>query len=81
MAKKVVIYTTAYCPYCHAAKDFLKSKKVAFEDIDVTDNDAMREKLVQMSGGRSTVPQIFADNQSIGGYDDLIALYKSGKTL
>ncbi len=80
MAKKIIIYTTQYCPYCHAAKEFLKSKKLAFEEIDVTDNDAMREKLFQMSG-QVTVPQIFADGKSIGGYEDLVRFYKSGHTL
>ena len=78
--KKVVIYTAQYCPYCAAAKKFLKSKKVDFEEIDVTDDDRMREKLVEMSG-RETVPQIFADGQPLGGYDDLVEYYRSGKTL
>ncbi len=72
MTKKVVIYTTRYCPYCSAAKKLLQSKKVVYEEIDVTDDDAMREKLVQMSGGRETVPQIFIDGKSIGGYEDLV---------
>ena len=80
MAKKVEIYTTAYCPYCHAAKSFLKSKKIDFQEIDATD-DAVRRKLVEMAGGRETVPQIFADGKLIGGYDDLVAFYQSGKTL
>ena len=76
-----MIYTTRYCPFCHAAKNFLKSKGVSFEEIDVTDDDAMREKLVQMSGGRETVPQVFADGEALGGYDDLVAFYRSGKSL
>ena len=80
MAKKVVIYTTNYCPYCHAAKDFLRSKNVPFKDIDVTHDDAMREKIASLSG-RRTVPQIFADDIPIGGYEDLIRFYKDGKTL
>ncbi len=80
MAKKVVVYTTGYCPYCHAAKEFLKSKKVAFEEIDVTDDEAMREKLEKMSG-QSTVPQIFADGRSIGGYEDLVRFYQAGNAL
>lgn len=79
--KKVVIYTTKYCAYCNAAKDFLKSKGVRFEEIDVSGNDAMRERLVQMSGGRETVPQIFVDGKPIGGYEDLVALYQSRRTL
>lgn len=81
MATKVEIYTTDYCPYCRAAKDLLKSKGVSFVEIDVSSDDAMREKLVKMSGGQETVPQIFADGQHIGGYTDLAAYYRSGKTL
>ncbi len=79
--KKVAIYTTSACPFCHAAKNFLKSKDVKFEEIDVAGDDAMREKLVRMSGGRETVPQIFVDGKPLGGYDDLVAYYQSGKTL
>ena len=78
-SKKVVVYTTRYCPYCTAAKKLLESRKVSFKEVDVTDDDAMREKLVEMTGGRETVPQIFVDGKSIGGYDDLAHLYASGK--
>lgn len=81
MAKEVLVYTTSSCPYCHAAKKFLTSKNVPFKEIDVTGDDAMRDKLVTMSGGRETVPQIFVDGQCIGGYDDLIAYYQSGKKI
>lgn len=77
---KIVVYTTDYCPYCFAAKKFLRSKKVAFEEIDVTGDDAMREKLLRMSG-QMTVPQIFADGKSIGGYEELVEYYRSGKAL
>ena len=80
MAKEVVVYTTSSCPYCHAAKRFLTDKGVKFKEVDVSDDDAMREKLVQLSG-QQTVPQIFADGKSIGGYDDLVRYYKSGKSL
>ena len=76
----VVVYTTDYCPYCFAATKFLKSKKVIFEEIDVTGDEALREKLVQMSG-QMTVPQIFSDGKSIGGYEELVEYYRSGKTL
>ncbi len=80
MPEKVVIYTTNYCPYCHAAKEFLKSKKVDFKEIDVSNDDAMREKLVQLSG-QETVPQIFKDGKSIGGYQDLVRYYQDGHKL
>lgn len=74
MADKIKIYTTEYCPYCHSAMAFLKSKKLTFEQIDVTDDDAMREKLVKLTG-RETVPQIFISDKSIGGYEDLLRHY------
>ena len=72
MAKKVAIYTTRTCSYCAAAKKLLISKKVDFEEIDVTDDEAMRKKLIEMAGGRETVPQIFVDGKPVGGYDDLV---------
>lgn len=81
MPKKVVVYTTRACSYCVAAKQFLQSKKVSFEEIDVTGDDALREKLVEMTGGRETVPQIFVDGKLIGGYDDLVEFYRAGRSL
>ena len=74
MADKIILYTTQYCPYCDAAKEFLKKKNLKFSEIDVTDEDAMREKLVK-STGRETVPQIFVNEKSIGGYEDLVKYY------
>lgn len=76
----VKIFTTNYCPYCRAAKDFLKSKGVPFEEIDVTGDDAMRQKLVDRTG-QETVPQIFSDDNPIGGYEDLVRYYQSGNRL
>ena len=80
MAKEVVLYGTEYCPYCHATKKFLKSKNVSFKEIDVND-DASRAALVKKTGGRETVPQIFADGKLIGGYDDLVTFYLNGGRL
>lgn len=75
---EVKIYTTSYCPYCHAATALLTSKKVEFTEIDVTGDDAARRDLMTRTG-RRTVPQVFIDGQSIGGYDDLSALDRSGR--
>jgi glutaredoxin 3 len=76
---KVEVYTTTYCPYCVRAKQLLDAKDVDYTEIDVTGNDEVRIKLVEMSGGRKTVPQIFINGVSIGGYDDMRALEESGK--
>lgn len=76
---KVVIYRTTYCPYCDMAKRLFQSIDVPFEEIDVTNDTDMRMKLVELSGGMRTVPQIFIDDVSVGGYSDVAALQKSGK--
>lgn len=75
---KVVIYTTNYCPYCTGAKSLLRSKKVEFEEIDVTDDPARRMEMEQLSR-RRTVPQIFIDGQPIGGYDEARLLDARGE--
>jgi len=75
---KVVIYTTHYCPYCFGAKAFLRSKDVEFEEIDVTDDPSRRAEMERLSA-RRTVPQIFIDGQSIGGYDDARSLDATGE--
>jgi glutaredoxin 3 len=75
---KVVMYTKDYCGYCRLAKNLLDAKKITFEEIRV-DLDAQKlEEMLRLSQ-RRTVPQIFINDQSIGGYDDLAALAKSGK--
>ncbi len=71
---EIIIYTTNYCPYCVKAKQLLHNKGVTFEEIDLTNDDAGRIELVKKSGGRKTVPQIFINDQHIGGCDDLYAL-------
>lgn len=76
---KVQVYTTAYCPFCTRAKALLKSKGVEFEEIDVTYDPELREKMVELSGGRRTVPEIFINGKIIGGYDELRALENKGQ--
>lgn len=76
---KVDVYTTTFCPYCVRAKSLLKSKGVQFTEIDVTDDDALRQKMVEMSGGRRTVPEIFINDKIVGGFDELKALDEAGQ--
>ncbi|HLK85994.1 MAG TPA: glutaredoxin 3 [Candidatus Binataceae bacterium] len=79
MAKaKVEVYTTSYCPYCTRAKSLLKSKGIEFEEIDVTNDPAARARMIELSGGRRTVPEIFINGRIIGGYDELRALESRG---
>jgi glutaredoxin 3 len=76
---KVEVYTTPYCPFCVRAKALLNSKKVAFEEIDVSDDPILRQKMVKRAGGRRTVPEIFVNDRIIGGYDELRALEMKGE--
>jgi glutaredoxin 3 len=77
--KPVKIYTASYCGFCSRAKQFLQSKGVPYEEIDVTSDDQMRQKLVQMSNGQRTVPQIFVGETHVGGYSDMIKLDSEGR--
>lgn len=76
---EVEIYTANYCPYCTRAKELLKRKNVKFKEIDITNDDKGRQEAMQRSGGRKTVPQIFINGKSIGGFDDINALEQQGK--
>ena len=78
MPADVVIYTTGYCAYCYRAKVLLSKKNVRFTEIDVSDRSDLRTWLVETSGQR-TVPQIFVNGQSIGGFDELAGLERAGK--
>lgn len=75
----VTIYTTNSCPYCFAAKELLKKKGVAFEEIDVSGDREKRAAMTQRANGRTTVPQIFIGPTHVGGCDDLYALDAEGK--
>ncbi|WP_057955998.1 glutaredoxin 3 [endosymbiont of Ridgeia piscesae] len=75
---KVVMYTTAVCPYCVRAKYLLNNKGVEFDEIRIDMNqDAMQEMLQRSQ--RNTVPQIFIDEFHVGGYDDMAALEMAGR--
>lgn len=76
--KPVIIYGDATCPYCGAARMLLTKKAIEFEDIVVTDDPARLAEMQKRSGNR-TVPQIIVGDVSIGGFDELCALDKSGE--
>ena len=75
----VTIYTTVSCVFCLRAKDYLRARGVAYEEVDVTGDEAARARLVERAQGRRTVPQIFVGDVPIGGYTDLVALDRAGK--
>jgi glutaredoxin 3 len=75
----VEIFTTRWCPYCHSAKALLKSKGIAFTEVDVSGDWDGRKKMIERANGRTTVPQIFVGKVHVGGSDDLHALERAGK--
>jgi len=74
---KIEIYTKNYCPYCHRAKELLKIKGVNFTEYDISQNPEREAEMLQRSG-RSTVPEIFINDQLIGGCDELFSLDETG---
>ncbi|MCE0722663.1 MULTISPECIES: glutaredoxin 3 [Legionella] len=75
---EVIIYSTAYCPYCFKAKELLQQKQTSFTEIRIDLQPELREEMITKSG-RRTVPQIFINGQHIGGCDDLYALDAQGE--
>ena len=76
---KIEIYSTAVCPYCVAAKNLLKSKGLEWTEVRIDTDPGQRDAMLARSGGRRTVPQIFVNDQHVGGFDDLVAADRSGK--
>ena len=74
----VEMYVSDYCPYCTSAKRLLDSKNIDYKVIDVNISPEIKQEMIERSGQR-TVPQIFINNKSIGGCDDLYALNDAEK--
>jgi glutaredoxin 3 len=75
---RIEVYTTPSCGYCVRAKRLLQERGLAYEEFDVAQDDELRTSVMQRSG-RRTVPQIFIDGRSIGGYEELAELDASGE--
>lgn len=77
---KIIIYKTPICPYCVKAKNLLIEKNISnITEIDISKNPDDFKQMLEKSGGRKTVPQIFINDQHIGGCDDLYALNDKGE--
>ena len=77
--RKIEIYTSPTCGYCHAAKRLLDRKGAEFDEFDVSRSPEKRQEMLNRANGRSTVPQVFVDDIHVGGFDDLRALESAGK--
>ncbi|THE65655.1 thioredoxin reductase [Salinadaptatus halalkaliphilus] len=75
----VEIYTKDDCPYCEKAKDLFDSKEIEYETYNVTGDDDLFEEMVDRAEGRKTAPEVFIDDELIGGWDDTSALNETGE--
>lgn len=74
----ILIYSSALCPYCVAAKNFLKSRGLEYRELRI-DMDDQARKTMMTKTQRTSVPQIFINDTHIGGFDDMVALDRAGK--
>jgi len=77
--KKVEIYTWQYCPFCIRAKSLLNKKNIEFTEYKIDGDESAREKMSIRADGRKSLPQIFINNNGIGGCDDLYQLEEENK--
>ena len=77
--KNITIYTGPLCGFCDAAKKLLARNKAEYKEINVAAVDGAMDEMITKANGKRTVPQIFFDDQHIGGYDDVRALEKENK--
>ena len=77
--KKITVYTGPVCNYCDAAKRLLKRNNALFTEINIAEVDGALDEMLNKSSGKRTIPQIFFDDQHIGGYEEIRALEKDDK--
>ena len=77
--KNVTIYTGPYCNYCDAAKRLLTRNNISYIEINVAEVDGAKDEMIMKANGKKTIPQIFFNDEHIGGYDEVRALEKENK--
>ena len=77
--KNITIYTGPLCNFCDAAKKLLTRNSIEYKEINIATEDGAMDEMIKKANGKRTVPQIFFDDQHIGGYDDVRALEKENK--
>ena len=77
--KKITMYTGPFCNYCEAAKRLLARNNAHYNEIDISKVAGAADEMIKKANGKRTIPQIFFDDQHIGGYDEVRALEKENK--
>ena len=79
--KNIIVYSGPMCGYCDAAKRLLERNNLEFTDIDVSTKDGLRDEMTKKANGKRTIPQIFFNDEHVGGYQELRELEKSGQLM
>ena len=79
--KNIIVYSGPMCGFCDAAKRLLTRNNLSYTEIDVSLKEGFREEMIKKANGRRTIPQIFFNNDHIGGYQELRELEKSGQLM
>tara|TARA_B100000965_G_C19357300_1_gene654423 strand:- start:336 stop:596 length:261 start_codon:yes stop_codon:yes gene_type:complete len=74
MSAEIEMYTGPRCIYCDRAKKLLNQKGLVFKELDINQNPKLKDEMVIRTGGKKTIPQIFINKKSIGGFDELYSL-------
>tara|TARA_B100000700_G_scaffold147311_1_gene164161 strand:- start:467 stop:721 length:255 start_codon:yes stop_codon:yes gene_type:complete len=77
--KNIIMYTGPLCNFCDAAKRLFTRNNIKYQEIDISSKEGLMEEMIKKSNGRKTIPQIFFDDQHIGGYEEVRALEKENK--
>ena len=77
--KKITMYTGPFCNYCEDAKRLLARNNATYNEIDISKVDGAMDEMIKKANGKRTIPQIFFDEEHIGGYDEVRALEKENK--
>ena len=77
--KNITIYTGPLCNYCEAAKKLLARNNITYNEINIATVDGAMDEMIKKANGKRTIPQIFFDDQHIGGYDEVRSLEKENK--
>ena len=77
--KNITMYSGPMCAFCDAAKRLLLRNNLEFKEIDISSKDGLREEMIQKAKGKRTIPQIFFNDEHIGGYQELRTLEKNGE--
>ena len=79
--KNIIMYTGPMCNFCDAAKRLLSRNNLKYQEIDISWKDGLRDEMVKKASGRRTIPQIFFNEDHIGGYQELRELEKKGELI